>query len=67
MATSEECNDAWEDGYKGGYRKVKGTNPSVPPRPSTGKDPEQYRKDGYQAGKAKAESEIKAPAARSGK
>lgn len=58
MATSEECNQAWKDGYISGFKSVRGTIPSVPSRPGShppGVDPlAYYYQKGYEAGLAKA-------------
>jgi hypothetical protein len=60
MATSEQCNQAWTQGYIAGYRSIRGGTPSVPSRPGTsppGVDPIRYFYDkGFDAGVAKARS-----------
>ena len=58
MATSEECNRAWKDGYISGFQSISGTIPSVPARPGShppGVDPLAfYYQKGYEAGVTKA-------------
>ena len=58
MATSEECNQAWKNGYIAGYKSIKGSTPSIPCRPGTyppSVDPIQYfHSQGFAAGVAKA-------------
>ena len=61
MATSEQCNQAWKDGYSAGYKSIRGTLPAIPPRPATYPpgvdDPIRYfYQIGYVAGIAKANS-----------
>jgi len=59
MASSGDINNAWKDGFIEGYKSVKGTIPSVPPRPggypSGVTDPVSYfYRLGYDAGTQKA-------------
>jgi hypothetical protein len=45
MATAEELNDEWEQGYLDGWKSVTSTQPTTPVRPAmapTGVDPLQY-------------------------
>jgi hypothetical protein len=56
MATSAECNDAWERGYVEGWAAFKpATKPSVPSRPASfppGVDPlDHFYREGYARGK----------------
>jgi hypothetical protein len=34
MATSNDCSNAWREGYIAGYKSIKGTIPGVPARPA---------------------------------
>jgi hypothetical protein len=59
MATSEECNQAWKNGYIAGYQSIKGRIiPPIPCRPGTyppSVNPIQYFHSlGFAAGVAKA-------------
>ena len=55
MATSAQCNEAWERGYNEGWSAYKTSTPSVPPRPASfppSEDPlDYYRREGYALGK----------------
>jgi hypothetical protein len=35
MSTSEEVNNAWNRGYTEGWKEVKSTIPTIPPRPGS--------------------------------
>ena len=58
MATSEQCNEAWKNGFIAGHRTVRNTIPPIPPRPAShpgGVDPIDYfYRKGYELGVERA-------------
>jgi hypothetical protein len=58
MATSEQCNEAWKNGYIAGYQTARRAIPPIPPRPGgvpPSQDPVDYfYRLGYEAGRTAA-------------